>query len=54
MLITTRGNKYKLQSHYNLRKLCFCSWVVIIWNSLPDSLVDAGMINTFKSRLDKH
>jgi len=27
---------------------------VNIWNSLPDSPVDANMINTFKGRLDKH
>ena len=55
-LSTTRRNKYKLQksaSHYNLRKFSFCSWVVNIWNSLPDSVVDADMLNTFKSRLDK-
>jgi len=54
---TTRGNKYKLQkntSHYNLWKFSFSSWVVNIWNSLPDSVVDADTINTFKSRLDKH
>ena len=57
-LSTTRGNKYKLQksaSHYNLRKFSFCSRVVnIIWNSLPDSVVCADTLNTFKSRLDKH
>ena len=28
--------------------------MVNIWNSLPDSLVDADTLNTFKSRLDKH
>jgi len=56
-LSTTKGNKYKLQksaSHYNLRKLSFCSRVVNIWNSLPDSAVDASMLNIFKSCLDKH
>jgi len=57
-LSTTRGNKYKLQksaSHYNLRKFSFCSQVVNIWNSLPDSvMVDADTLNTFKSHLDKH
>ena len=44
----------KNSSHYNLRKFSFFSQVVNIWNSLPDSVVDADMINTFKSRLDKH
>jgi len=54
---TTMGNKYKLQksaSHYNLRKFSFCSRVVSIWNSLPELMVDADTLNTFKSRLDKH
>ena len=56
---TTRGNKYKLQksaSHYNLRKFSFCSRVVNIWNSLPDSVVDADTLILIlsKSRLDKH
>jgi len=31
-----------------------CSRVVNIQNSLPDSMVDADMLNTFKSRLDEH
>ena len=56
-LSTTRENKYKLQksaSSYNLRKFSFCSRVVNIWNSLPDSVVDADTLNTFKNRLDKH
>jgi len=44
----------KNASHYDLRKFSFRSRVVTIWNSLPDSVVDAGMINTFKSPLDKH
>jgi len=56
-LSTTWGNKYKLQksaSHYNFRKFSFCSRVVNIRNSLPDSVVDADMLNNFKSHLDKH
>ena len=47
-LSTTRGNKYKLQksaSHYNLRKFSDCSRVVNIWNSLPDSVVEADTLN---------
>ena len=31
-----------------------CSRAVNSWNNLPESLVDADTINTFKSRLDKH
>jgi len=56
LLSTTRRNKYKLQkseSHYNLRKFSFCLRVVNIWNSLSDSVIDADMLNTFKS-LGKH
>jgi len=44
---------YKLQnsaSHYNLRKFSICSWAVNIWNSLPDSVVYADTLNTFKSQ----
>ena len=28
--------------------------MVNIWNSLPDSVVNADTLNTFKNRLDKH
>jgi len=47
-LRTTRGNKYKFQKsarHYYLRKFSICSRVVNIWNSLPDSVVDADTLN---------
>ena len=52
-----RGNKYIVQiaknaGRYNLRKFSFCSRVVNIWNSLPDSVVDADTINTIKRRLE--
>jgi len=33
---------------------CLVITVVNIWNSLPDSVVDADTLNTFKNRLDKH
>ena len=29
-------------------------WVVNIWNSLPDYVVEADSVNSFKSRLDKY
>jgi len=44
----TRGNNYKLQNHtfhYNLRKHFFTARIVIIWNSLPNSVVDANSVN---------
>ncbi len=52
----TRGHRYKLrQRHctYNLRQHYFINRSVPIWNGLPDSVVSAGNINVFKSRLDK-
>ena len=52
----TRGNHYKLQNHtfhYDLRKHFFSARIVNIWNSLPNSVVDARTVNAFKARLDK-
>jgi len=52
----TRGNNYKLHNHsfhYDLRKHYFSAHIVNIWNSLPNTVVDASTVNTFKSRLDK-
>ena len=51
----TSGNNYKLQNHtfhYDLRKH-FLQHVLLIWNSLPNSVVDANSVNTLKARLDK-
>jgi len=44
----------KSASHYNLRKFSFCSQVINIWKSLPDSVVDADTHNILKNRLHKH
>ena len=30
----------------------FCTYVVNIWNSLPNSIVDACTVNAFKARID--
>jgi len=52
----TRGNHHKLQNHsfpYDLRKHFFSASIVNIWNSLPNSVVDACIVNAFKARLDK-
>ena len=40
--------------HYDLRKLNFSNRVIPVWNSLPDYVVCAETVNTFKNRLDKH
>ena len=54
--IRTRGNTYKLIKHhcyYDLRKFNFTNRVIPVWNSLPNHVVSADTINTFKNRLDK-
>jgi len=52
----TRGNNYKLLNHtfhYDLRKHFFTARTADIWNSLPNSVVNANSVNAFKARLDK-
>jgi len=54
--VETRGNLYKLVpdcSKYELRRHYFSLRIVSVWNSLPDSVVSAESVNSFKSRLDK-
>ena len=52
----TRGHKYKLfksRSRLDLRKNSFFLRVVDVWNSLPESVVEAPSIQSFERRLDK-
>ena len=52
----TRGNSLKLihtRSKLDIRKYSFCSRVVGFWNSLPDYVVKAASLNSFKNNLDK-
>ena len=52
----TRGHNLKLvnsRCHCDLRKYSFAVRVVNIWNSLPDTVISANNVNTFKNRLDK-
>ena len=45
-----------LQNHsfrYDLRKHFISARIVNVWNSLPNSVVDACTISAFKARLDK-
>jgi len=52
----TRGHNLKLvnsRCHYDLRKYSFTVRIVNTWNSLPESVITAGTIDTFKNRLDK-
>ena len=38
---------------YDLRKCCFSNRVRTLWNSLPDIVVKAESVNSFKRRLDR-
>jgi len=51
----TRGHRYKLVPQlckYDLRKHFFVNRLVKIWNSLPDDVVSACSVNSFKIRFD--
>ncbi len=51
----TRGNDKKLfQRWYNkdVRKHFFTKRIVTMWNSLPNDIVNASSINSFKNSLD--
>ena len=53
----TRGHSLRLAKGHcrlNLRSNSFSQRVVSKWNSLPDSVVTAPTINSFKNRLDAH
>jgi len=39
--------------HYDLRKYSFCNRITNVWNSLPEDIVTAASVNSFKNRLDK-
>ena len=55
--VDTRGNKYKLLNksfHYDLQKYSFTARTINTWNSLPNKIVDAESVNTFKTCLDKY
>ena len=52
----TRGHSQKLfrrRSGLKLRANSFSQRIVDDWNSLPESVVSAPTLNTFKSRLDR-
>ena len=54
--LATRGNIFKLNNgvfRYDLRKYFFANRIVKLWNDLPDYVVAAKTINSFKGRLDK-
>jgi ribonucleases P/MRP protein subunit RPP40 len=54
---TTRGHSFKLvkvRSRLESRRNFFSTRVVSAWNSLPQNIVDASSVNSFKNRYDKH
>lgn len=54
---TTRGHSYKLDKvrcKTTVRQEFFSYRVVNTWNSLPEKVVSAPTINSFKNRLDAH
>ena len=46
-------NIYQSQIHSDIRKFNFANRVVLLWNSLPEAVVCADTVDTFKNRLDK-
>ena len=53
----TRRNLLKLwhvRFKHDLRKYSFCVRVMNAWNSLPDIVVCATSLNSFKNNLDKY
>ena len=54
---STRGHSLKLfqqGSKLNIRKYSFSVRVTSLWNSLPESVVEAKDVQSFKNKLDKH
>ena len=55
--INTRGHSLKLSKRgcrLDVRKNFFSFRVVNPWNALPEEVVSAPSLNSFKARLDKH
>jgi len=53
----TRGNKYKLlksRSRLDIRKHFFSQRVVNEWNKLPNTVVEAQSVNSFKNKYDNY
>ena len=53
----TRGHDFKLKKYpFKTEKFkhFFTNRVTNLWNSLPDKVVNASSINTFKNKLDSH
>ena len=56
-IYTTRGHKFKLYKecfHKTVRSYSFSTRVINDWNGLPDHVVDAESLSSFKNILDEH
>ncbi|XP_053390990.1 uncharacterized protein LOC128553828 [Mercenaria mercenaria] len=54
---TTRGhakNRFNHRPRLDIRKFSFGQKVVVIWNSLPESIISAKTVLTFEVRLEKY
>ncbi len=54
--IVTRGHQYKLfknRFYKDIGKFSFTNRIITNWNNLPEKVVMAKSINSFKNRLDK-
>ena len=53
----TRGHRFKLakfRSRLDIRKNFFSQRVVNIWNKLPEAVVEADSVNSFKNKYDRY
>ena len=51
-----RGHRFSLyqsQIRYDTRKYNFTNRIISIWNGLPDTVISATTVDTFKARLDR-
>ena len=51
-----RFSLYQSQIHYDSsisRKYNFTNRIISIWNGLPDTVISATTVDTFKARLDR-
>ena len=56
LTLTNLGHRfsiYQSQVHYDIRKFNFTNRIISVWNSLPDAVVSANTVNTFKNKLDR-
>ena len=49
-----RGHRFSLyqsQIHYDTRKYNFTNRIIAVWNGVPDTVISATTVDTFKARL---